>query len=126
MAVKPLAAGEMGSRIRIEVQGRIPNGQGGFTTGWAPLAKTPIVWAKKIPLRGDESTVDSIRRSVSVARFLIRHRTDLTTQHRLIEVKKVGDTYEQVGGPWDIKRVDDPFGHRDRLEVDCEWVMGQN
>lgn len=124
MAYKPIAAGELRNRIRIEVMTRTPNGQGGSTTGWAPIADRPILWAKKIPLRGNEVVVESIQRSASFARFLIRHRSDITTKHRLVEVKKVDDAYEVVGGPWNIRRVDDPFGRRDRLELDCEWVMG--
>lgn len=124
MAYKPLASGDLRSRVQIEVEGRVPNGQGGYTTGWAPIAQGPIVWAKKVPLRGDEMTRESIVRTVSFARFVIRHRTDLTTKHRLVEVRKAGDSYQVIGGPWDIKRVDDPYGRRDRLEVDCEWVMG--
>lgn len=126
MAFRPLKAGEMRSRIRIEVQTRVPNGQGGSTTGWAPIASTPVVSAKKIPLRGDETTKDSIQRSVSIARFVIRHRSDITSKHRLVEVRKIGSVYEAIGGPWDIKRVDDPYGRRDRLELDCEWVMGES
>lgn len=121
MAMQPLTAGELRSRVRVEVEGRVPNGQGGFTTGWSPVV---IVWAKKIPLRGDEMTRESITRSVSFARFVIRPLRALTTKHRLVEVRKVGAEYEIISGPWDIKRIDDPYGLGDRLEVDCEWIMG--
>jgi head-tail adaptor len=121
MAYQPLTAGELRSRLRVEVEARVPNGQGGFTTGWSPVV---IVWAKKVPLRGDEMTRESITRSVSFARFVIRPLSALTVKHRLVEVKKKGSDYEVVSGPWDIKRIDDPFGRADRLEVDCEWIMG--
>ena len=121
MAYKPLASGDLRNRVRIEAEGRMPNGQGGFTTAWAPVA---VVWAKKVPLRGDEITRDSVQRAVSYSRFIIRFRDDVTVKHRLVEVKKSGDDYVVTGGPWDIRRVDDPFGRRDRLELDCEWLMG--
>lgn len=124
MAWAPLRAGDMRSRVRIEAATRVSNGQGGYDTVWSPVATTPIVSAQKVPLRGDEITRDSIVRSVSVARFIIRHRGDISTGLRLFEVRIVGGTYEDIGGPWNIKRADDPFGRRDRLELDCEWISG--
>ena len=124
MAWAPLNVGNMRSRIRIEAMSRVSNGQGGSDTVWAPIAATPVMSAQKIPLRGDEITRDSIVRSVSVTRFIIRHRGDIGVGHRLFEVRNIGGTYEDIGGPWNIKRVDDPFGRRDRLELDCEWIAG--
>ncbi|WP_022681160.1 phage head closure protein [Sphingobium bisphenolivorans] len=121
MAFQPLRAGDLRTRIRIEIEGRVSNGQGGWTTAWSPVA---VIWAKKVPLRGDEITRDSIQRAVSVTRFVIRHRSDVTAKHRIVEVKKVGDAYEVIGGPWNIRRIDDPYGRRDRLELDCEWQAG--
>lgn len=121
MALQPLTAGELRSRIRVEAEGKVPNGQGGFKSDWSPVV---IVWAKKVPLRGDEMTRESVTRSVSFARFVIRPLQVLTTKHRLVEVRKSGDDYEVIGGPWDIKRIDDPYGRGDRLEIDCEWIMG--
>ncbi|MYL99568.1 head-tail adaptor protein [Novosphingobium sp. FGD1] len=53
MALQPLTAGELRSRIRVEAESKVPNGQGGFTSDWSPVV---IVWAKKVPLRGDEMT----------------------------------------------------------------------
>lgn len=121
MAVQPLTSGELRSRVRIEAEERVPNGQGGFHTQWSPVA---TVWAKKVPLRGDEMTRESVTRSVSFARFVIRPLRAVTTKHRLVEVRKTRDAYDIIGGPWDIKRIDDPYGRGDRLEIDCEWIMG--
>ena len=124
MAWAPLKYGDLRSRIRFEAMSRVSNGQGGSDSVWSPINVTPVVSAQKIPLRGDEITRDSIVRSVSVTRFVIRHRGDITTGHRLFEVRMVGGEYVDVGGPWNIKRVDDPHGRRDRLELDCEWIQG--
>lgn len=109
MAYKPLAAGDLNTRIRIEAETRTPNGQGGYTTNWSKVA---TVMAKKIPLRGDEVTRDSLTRAVSSARFVIRFRSDVTPLHRLVEI---------AGGKiWNVRSVDDPFGRRDRVELNCE------
>tara|TARA_R110000782_G_scaffold17953_1_gene49856 strand:- start:76 stop:414 length:339 start_codon:yes stop_codon:yes gene_type:complete len=104
-----LRSSELKHRIRIEAETREPNGQGGYTKGWAPHVS---LWAKKIPLRGDEVTKDSIVRAVSTARFAIRHRSDITPLHRLVEVRS--------GRVWNIRSADDPYGNRDRLEIVAE------
>ena len=109
MAWTPLKAGELRSRITIQQELRESNGQGGWETAWAPVA---TMSAKKIPLRGDEISRDNIQRSVSKARFVIRFRNDISTKHRLIEIG--------TGKVWNVRSIDDPFGRRDRVELDCE------
>lgn len=104
----PLDAGSLDRRVRIEAEGRVSNGQGGFITGWTEF-KT--VWARKRPLRGDETVRESIVRSVSVARFTIRYRAGVTTKHRLVE---------KDGTIWNIRSVDDPNGGREQLDMVCE------
>mgnify|MGYP001037484409 CR=1 FL=1 len=117
MAWKPLDPRRMRNRIRIEQEQRTPNGQGGFSNSWQPLA---TLWAQKIPLRGDEIVRDGITRAVSMARFVIRHREDLQESFRLVEVRRVAGADQVIGTPWDIRRIDDPYGQRDRLELVCE------
>lgn len=109
MAFRPLAAGELGCRVRVEQEVRTPNGQGGYTTEWMPIA---TLWAKKVPMRGDEALRDNVVRSTSTARFIIRFRRDVTPLHRLVEIAD--------GKQWNIRAVDDPYGKRDRLELTCE------
>ncbi|MDX3908419.1 MAG: phage head closure protein [Sphingobium sp.] len=107
--MKPLASEELRLRVRIEAETRGPNGRGGFTTAWTPLV---AVWAKKVPLRGDEITRESIVRSVSTARFIIRYRADVSPLHRIVELRS--------GRIWNIRSSDDPYGNRDRLELTAE------
>ena len=109
MAWTPLNSRELRLLCFIEAETRTPNGQGGFTTGWTKLADA---WAKKVPLRGNEVLQDGVLRTTSVTRFVIRFRTDVTTKHRLVE--------KASGTVWNIRRVEDPYGRRDRLELDCE------
>lgn len=104
----PLDAGSLDRRVRIEVEGRVPNGQGGFTTAWQEL-KT--VWARKRPLRGDETVREGIVRSTAFARFTIRYRAGVTTKHRLVE---------KNGTIWNIRSADDPNGSREQLDMVCE------
>jgi len=118
MAWKPLDARELTKRIRIEESARTPNGQGGA----AAIVWTPVLslWAKKIPLRGDEIVIEGMTRAVNFARFVVRYQDNVSTNFRLVEIRRVAGVDEIIGKPWAIKRVDDPFGRRDRLEIDCE------
>lgn len=109
MAYKPLQASRLRTLVRIEYEKLTDNGRGGRKTKWMPLTKA---WAEKIPMRGDEVLQDSVQRSVSTARFVIRHHDGVTTKHRLVE--------DASGKMWDIKVIDDPYGRRDRLELTCE------
>lgn len=78
-----IAASRLNKRVTIEAESREPNGQGGFTTGWAPIATTPTVWAEIIGLSGNEALAAGIQRNVQQWRVLIRRRDDVTTKHRL-------------------------------------------
>lgn len=109
MAWQPLRAGELRCELEIQAEVRSPNGQGGFTTLWS---KTGDTRAKKIPLRGNEVLETGIVRSISTARFLIRPRKGLTTKHRLIE--------KASGTIWNVRRIEDPYGRRDQLHLDCD------
>lgn len=110
MAWKPLQAGNLRTRVRIEAETRSPNGQGGFTTAWTPIGAP--VFAEKIPMQGDEVLRETIVNATKKARFVIRFRTDVTPAHRLVEVI--------AGTVWNIRAVDDPYDMRDRLWLAAE------
>jgi SPP1 family predicted phage head-tail adaptor len=67
-------------RVTIEAEQRTPNGQGGYTTGWSPVA---TVWAEVIGLNGNEAMRASIERSVSLYRVNLRKRDDVSAANRL-------------------------------------------
>lgn len=76
-----LSTGSLSERVTIEQEARTSNGQGGYTTGWSPLA---TVWAEVIPLSGDEAITAQVERAVARYRVSIRRRDDVTAKHRLI------------------------------------------
>ena len=79
-----MKAGKLNERVTIQAQARTPNGQGGFSTGWADVAAAPNVWARVMGLSGGESLESAVERSLMRWRVEIRQRTDVTTAHRLV------------------------------------------
>lgn len=77
--------GRLNRRVTIEAETRTPNGQGGYTTDWAPVADNPEVWAEIVGLSGDEALAANITRSVQQWRVTIRRRPlGEGTQHSLM------------------------------------------
>lgn len=74
-------AGSLRERIAIEVEKRQPNGQGGFTTGWATV-KAGIP-AEVIAMTGNEALRLGVERSASQYRVRIRKRSGLTPANRV-------------------------------------------
>jgi head-tail adaptor len=60
-----MQAGRLRERVTIEAETRVPNGQGGYATDWAPLPTAPTVWAEVIGLNGGEGIRAGVERSVS-------------------------------------------------------------
>lgn len=79
-----MKAGLLKDRVTIQQQNRTPNGQGGFSVGWANVADTPTIWARVIGLSGDESVAAAVERASMRWRVEIRRRTDITPAHRLV------------------------------------------
>lgn len=104
-----LDAGSLDLRVRIEAETRVSNGQGGHVTQWALVKE---VWSRKRPLRGDETVREGIIRATASARFTIRYRAGVTTEHRLVE--------KRAGTVWNIRSADDPDGGREQLDLVCE------
>ena len=74
-------AGRLRERVTIEGEVRKPNGQGGFTTGWATVARS--VPAEIIGLTGDEALRLGVERSASQYRVTMRRRSDVSPKNRL-------------------------------------------
>ena len=74
-------AGKLRHRVTIECEGKTPNGQGGFTTAWAPVASG--VPAEIIGLSGSEAISSGVERSVTLYRVSIRSRSDVSAKVRL-------------------------------------------
>lgn len=108
MAYAPLRSGDLNRQVDIEIEERTPNGAGGFTTIWTPIARE--VWAAMIPLRGDEALSLGVQRSSQLWKITIRYRADVTVKHRLRHRDQV----------LEIKTAVDPFGRRDRIVMTAE------
>jgi SPP1 family predicted phage head-tail adaptor len=100
--VSGIDAGRLNKRVAIQIEGRVPNGQGGYETGWGAVAERPNVWAEIIGLSGDESLRAGVERNVQQWRVTIRRRDDVTTKHRLIHKGQVFEIKSAMPDPkWD-------------------------
>jgi SPP1 family predicted phage head-tail adaptor len=102
-----LAAGRLNRRISIEAPVRSPNGQGGFTKGWAP---TFDVWAEMIPLRGEEAVQHNLQTSRQLWKVTIRWRAGINEECRAMF----------NGKPLNIRTCEDPNGRREQLVMTAE------
>lgn len=105
-------SGRLNKRVTIEAESRTGNGQGGYTTSWAPIAGTPTVWAEIIGLSGDEALSAGVSRNVQQWRVTIRRRDDITTKHRLTHGGRV----------FNIKSTMPDPRHDDATLLICETV----
>ena len=58
-------------------------------TGWIEVSTNPTVAAKKIDLKGDTVMIAERPTYVQNTKFIVDHRTDLTTENRLFSDGKV-------------------------------------
>lgn len=75
-----IASGNLDRRITILAQTVTESPLGQQVPGYAPIAAT---YAQRLQMRTQDAARAGGRDTFSVARYLIRYRTDLTTDHRV-------------------------------------------
>lgn len=75
-------AGRLRERVTIEGETRVANGQGGWKTGWAAIARN--VAAEIVGMSGDEALRLGVERSTTLYRVRIRKRAGVTAANRLV------------------------------------------
>jgi SPP1 family predicted phage head-tail adaptor len=80
---------ELKHRLTIEEPVRTPDGGGGFTTIWQPIAVEPEVFASVIRISGHETLRDQQLAADATCRITLRYRADITAAHRLTEAETV-------------------------------------
>ena len=106
-----LAAGRLRESITIEsAAGRVRVGPG-HASNWAPIA---TVRAEVLPVNGGEAFSQGLERGTQFYRVTIRHRDDVTPQHRLIWHRRGGDVLLNV------RTCDDPDNRRQALLMSAE------
>lgn len=73
------------------------------------------IYAGVIDTQGSEDAQDRVERAVLERTWRIRHRDDVTPQHRLVEESSTGSV-------WDITGVYDPTGKREELRIESRHV----
>jgi SPP1 family predicted phage head-tail adaptor len=98
----PIAAGKLREPVRIEVEQRTSNGQGGYITAWTKVAD---VRAEILGLAGDEALRAGVERSVSQYRVTIRKRSDVSVVNRLKWKGQVLAIRSVLPHPNDLRRA---------------------
>lgn len=78
--------GRMDKRIQLQKQEKIPDGQGGYATGWVTQV---TVWAEFKKPSFDTKDVAGAVASVSLREIKIRYRTDVAKGWRVLHGAKV-------------------------------------
>ncbi|TAL39638.1 MAG: head-tail adaptor protein [Alphaproteobacteria bacterium] len=94
-------------RLTIQEPVRTPDGGGGFTTVWQPIASEADVFASVIQISGSETLRDQQLIAGAAYRITLRYRADITASHRLAEGATV----------YNITALRDPDGAREWLEI---------
>ncbi len=102
-----LAAGRMRERVEIQAPDHLADGAAGRRTRWRRVGS---VAAEVIPLTGSSGVDDVVVRDSQAWRVTIRHRSDITTGHRLM----------YRGTALRINAAVDPDMRRERLVMSCE------
>ena len=78
-----MRSGELRHTIAIQVQTDTADNMGGFTTAWADVSGMGAVPASVWPLKSKEA-IDALKLESPVThRIRIRHRSGITTKHRI-------------------------------------------
>lgn len=104
-----MPAGDYRHRIRFEANTPTKASDGQRKDGWNPIGTTPEVWAEKRALRGTEGLDAATLLTQRPYQWRTHYRTDITTEHRLVEIA-TGDVH-------DIEFVGDPDGKRKEIEI---------
>ena len=103
--------GELNCRITLQQETKVPDGQGGYATVYAPHA---IVWAKVMAVTA--KTTDQYEQMVPeiLHRIIIRYRRDVAVTDRIQYGSMV---FEQIGPP-----IDEGEKHA-FLRLECREVV---
>ena len=114
-----LRAGQLRSLVKIQARVDSTDASGGIQTQWNDVPNG-IVWANVTPLvlnRGGELTSAEELRAVKRFKVTMRYRTDITEEHRLLQVNREDNSADR---PLNILSVNDPDSRRRQLLLICE------
>lgn len=107
--------GSLDQRITFERFSETPDGAGGVTRTWSPIAPWPTVWAHVKPRLGRESMEQGRVADTQMATFTVRHRSDLSEIDRIV----------WRGEPWNIRRIMRTSQRQQFIEIDAERGVHQ-
>lgn len=99
--------GRLNARLSLEAPEDIPDGQGGVSEGWTPVAS---LWGRIEPLRAGPDEIAGAAIAVITHRVTIRHRADVRHAMRFVH----------RGRSLVIRAVRDPDETCRYLVCDCE------
>lgn len=99
----PLRAGDLDRRIDIIAATESRSSSGALIQDWEHPRLVATVWAQRRDLRGAERFEEAKFDATVATRFRIRHRTDITPEHRVRERGVVYDI-QSVTEAWELGR----------------------
>ncbi len=102
--------GEIGAlrrRVAIQEMTLVPDGAGGFESGWTTIAET---WAAFAPIGASEAYDEGLVTSRTTHRVLVRYREDIHPSMRIVAGSRT----------YDVLATIDPDDRRARLELYVE------
>ena len=99
--------GRLDRQITLQTFTEARTTAGGVTPTWSNLTTDPTVWARLDRTRGgEEFTAGHVEQAERTLTFIIRHRTDLNEEMRIV--------YD--GDNWDIEMIEE-IGRADMLRI---------
>ena len=103
-----MRAGKMDRKVTLQTFTSTQNDYGEPVETWTKLAE---VWAERVPLSGREAFIADQIAALSLVKYRIRHRTDVTPKARILD----------AGSYYDIRAVN-IIGRNEGLELIAESV----
>ena len=100
-------------RIKFQSESRTDDGGGGGTASWANIATAPEVWAAVEPQTGREAVQAMMLQNPTMYRIVIRNRTDVTPQMRIVWTSRADKVLN-------IRAMPDPGPRAHFRELICE------
>ncbi|MEC0242769.1 phage head closure protein [Paenibacillus dokdonensis] len=114
---KRLQANDLNRRITLQKKGRTEDEAGYPIPGAKEWEDVIILWAKREPLRGREFFAAAAAQAEGTVRYKIRYRSDISSDMRLTDGKKVVNEVE-MDRVYEITAVlDDVFDDRTETHI---------
>ena len=110
-----MSIGNMRNRLQIQRATKTADGGGSFTLVWSTIT---TVYGSIMPRSSDESVFADKLRDKKLNKIIVRYRSNLTTENRLVQdYRRDGNSIQRIFVIKGVLNIDNEFKY---LELDCE------